>query len=84
MSIQSVYLAFWLDLRYIGAVLGTKNGDKGVGNVPPGVLFEGALVGSFVGIFVGALVGRLLGGRVGAIGGATYRYISNCAFIRST
>ena len=77
---ERVQLAVCFYLRNIGAILGTDDGDNGAGNVPPGESFEGDLVGSFI----GAIVGLLLGARVGAFVGATYRYISNCAFMRST
>jgi hypothetical protein len=73
------YVWLWHYLRFTG--------DKGLDNVPPGVeTIVGALVGSFVGTFVGRLVGATMGDFVGVLvgGGATYRYISNCAFIRST
>lgn len=68
------FVSFWLDLRFIG--------DKGFVNVPPVLFIEGASIGKLVGVFVGRFVGALVGALVG--GGATYRYISNCAFIRST
>jgi uncharacterized protein YqgC (DUF456 family) len=79
-------------------VVGVNVGRGDIGDVPVGVLvagprvgarvgsFVGRFVGAFDGLFVGAFVGRFVGALVGCFvgGGATYRYISNCAIIRST